>query len=77
MAFSRFSLTEFKAALFKPTQTACIHNPTIRALFQRLTDAGKPYMVAIVACMRKLLTICNAIIASGQPWNPEKSAATP
>lgn len=68
---------DVRAALFKPTQTACIHNPTIRAFYQRLRDAGKTYMVAIVACMRKLLTICNAILASGTPWNPTPRATTP
>ena len=66
-----------RAALFKPTETACVHNPIIRAFYQRLRDAGKTYMMAIVACMRKLLTICNAIIASGKPWNRDHYPATP
>ena len=66
-----------RAALFKPTETATIHNPIIRAFYQRLRDAGKTYLMAIVACMRKLLTICNAIIASGKPWSPDHYAPTP
>jgi transposase len=67
---------DVRAALFLPTQTACIHNPVLRTFYRRLKDAGKTHMVAIVACMRKLLTICNAIIASGKPWDPTFHAAT-
>jgi len=65
-----------RTALFLPTRTARIHNPVIRAFYQRLIKAGKLKMVATVACMRKLLTICNAILASQKPWNPEANAAT-
>jgi transposase len=67
---------DVRAALYWPTQSACVHNPVIRAFYKRLKDAGKEHRVALVACMRKLLTICNAIIASGQAWNPDKSSAT-
>jgi len=44
-------------------------DPTIRAFYQRLKAAGKPSKVALVACMRKLLTIINAILKPGNPWN--------
>ena len=43
-------------------------NPVIRAFYQRLLAAGKPKKVALVACMRKLLTILNAILKSQSPW---------
>lgn len=65
-----------RTALYMPTRTACRHNPVIRAFYQRLIDAGKPPLVAVIACMRKLLTICNAIVASQQPWNPDIKPAT-
>ena len=42
----------------------------IRALYQRLVSAGKPKKVALTACMRKLLTIVNAMVRTGQHWNP-------
>jgi transposase len=49
-------------------------NPTIRAFHLRLISAGKSKKVALVACMRKLLTILNAMVASNNPWNPEAIA---
>ena len=46
------------------------YNPVIRALYQRLVSAGKPKKVALTVCMRKLLTIVNAMVRTGQHWNP-------
>ena len=43
-------------------------NPTIRAFYQRLCQAGKAKKLAWTACMRKLLTILNAMLTSGTPW---------
>ncbi len=57
-----------RAALFVATMSAVRHNPIIRAFRQRLLAAGKPKMVAMVACMRKLLTILNAIVRDQKPW---------
>ena len=57
-----------RAALFVATMAAVRHNPTIRAFRQRLLAAGKPKMVAMIACMRKLLTILNAIARDQKPW---------
>lgn len=57
-----------RAVLYMATCSAVRHNPVIRTLYERLVAAGKRKKVALVACMRKLLTICNAIIASGTPW---------
>jgi len=59
-----------RAALFLATMAAVRHNPTIRAFRQRLLAKGKPKMVAMVACMRKLLTILNAILRDRTPWQP-------
>ena len=57
-----------RAVLYMATCSAVRHNPVIRAVYQRLVAAGKPKKRALVACMRKLLTICNAVIAHRTPW---------
>lgn len=46
------------------------HNPRLKAVYLRLRANGKPPKVAIVACMRKLLTILNTMIATASPWRP-------
>ena len=48
--------------------TAIRWNPTLRATYSRLVERGKPKKVAIVACIRKLLTILNAIIRTKSKW---------
>ena len=57
-----------RAALFVATMAAVRHNPIIRAFRERLLANGKPKMVVMVACMRKLLTILNAILRDQTPW---------
>jgi transposase len=57
-----------RAALYMAAVTATRCNPTSRALSTRLREGGKPAKVALVACMRKLLTIANAILRDGVPW---------
>jgi transposase len=49
---------------------AARHNEVIARFYKRLLAAGKPKKVALVACMRKLLVILNAMVKSKQPWNP-------
>ncbi len=51
------------------------HNPVLRAFYQRLVAAGKPKKVALTACMRKLLTICNAMLKHQTRWAPPPPAA--
>lgn len=60
-----------REALYMATVTATRCNPVIRRFYRRLISRGKPPKVALTACMRKLLTILNAIVRSGEPWNPE------
>jgi transposase len=60
-----------RATLFMCTLVASKHNPVIRALYQRLILAGKPKMVAITACMRKLLTIVNAMLRTNSYWSAD------
>jgi transposase len=57
-----------RAVLYMATLTATRYNAVIRGFYQRLCGAGKEKKVALVACMRKLLTILNAMIKSGAPW---------
>jgi len=59
---------DVRKVLYMSALVATRHNPVIRAFYQRLLAAGKPKKVAITACMRKLLTIMNAIVRSGSPW---------
>lgn len=59
---------QLRAALYMATLSATRYNPTLHACYQRLLAAGKAKKVALTACMRKLLTICNAIIKSNTPW---------
>jgi transposase len=51
-----------RAALYMGALVATRHNPTIKGFYKRLVAAGKPKKVALVACMRKLLTILNALM---------------
>lgn len=60
--------------LYMPTLVATRYNPEIAAFYQRLVERGKPKKVAIVACMRKLLIISNAMIRNRTPWCPELAA---
>lgn len=63
-----------RAALYMATLSAIRCNPLIRPLYQRLVAAGKPRMVALVACMRKLLVILNAMLKTKTRWQPHPAA---
>ena len=52
-----------------PTLVAVRHNPRIRDFYQHLLRQGKPKMVALVACMRKLLTLLNTLVRNQSSWN--------
>ena len=56
-------------ALFMPTLVATKHNPIIKDFYNRLLEKGKPKMVALIAAMRKLITILNVMIRDGKMWN--------
>jgi len=64
-----------RAVLYMAALVASKCNPVIRAFYQHLRAAGKPAKVALTACMRKLLTILNAIARSGIPWSPPHTLA--
>jgi transposase len=57
-----------RATLYMSALAATRYNPVIRAFYRRLCAAGKAKKVALTACMRKLLTILNAIVKHQTPW---------
>jgi transposase len=60
-----------RAILYMATLAATRHNATLRAHYTRLRATGKPAKVALVACMRKLLTILNALLRDGVRWTQQ------
>lgn len=58
-----------RGVLYMAALVATKRNATIRAFYQRLVTAGKPKKLALVACMRKLLTILNTIVRTRTPWS--------
>lgn len=68
---------KIRQALYMATLSAVRYNPVIKALFDRLTSqSGKPGKVALVACMRKLLTILNAMVKTQTTWRLMTPIAT-
>lgn len=59
-----------RAVLYMAALVATRHNPVIREFYERLLASGKPKKVALVACMRKLLSILNAVLRDRAPWHP-------
>ena len=59
-----------RSALYLSVWSASKWNPVIRLFYDRLKAKGKPAKVAQVACMRKLLTILNAMVRDGRRWDP-------
>ena len=57
-----------REALYMGALIASRFNPAIREFYERLLTAGKPKKVALVACMRKLLIILNAVMRDRTPW---------
>jgi len=60
-----------RAVLYMATLSAVQWNPQIKAVCDRLLSRGKPWKVMMVACMRKLLLLLNAIVKQGKPWSHE------
>lgn len=57
-----------RTGLYMATLSATRYNPIIRVFYQRLIQQGKPTKVALTACMRKLITILNAMVRDGNNW---------
>jgi transposase len=66
---------QIRQALYMAALTAKRCNPVVRTLYQRLTARGKPHKVAMVACMRKMLTILNTMAKNNAHWNPNLKTA--
>ena len=60
-----------RKVLFMAIMSAMQSNPKLKRQYTALKAAGKPPKVAMVACMRKLITILNVMVKTGQHWNPE------
>lgn len=66
---------QVRTVLFMATLCAIQHNPVIKAFYQRLVKNGKHKKVAIVACMRKMIVLLNAMVRDGTYWCEMKSVA--
>lgn len=60
-----------RSALFFPTLAAVRSNPDVRALYARLRTRGRPKMLALGACMHKLLRICYGVLKHQRPYQPQ------
>ena len=60
---------DVRAALYMGALVAARRNPLVKEFYERLVAAGKPKKVALVACMRKLLSILNAVLKHRTPWS--------
>jgi transposase len=60
--------SHIRAVLYMAVVAGTRFNPVIRHCFRRLRAAGKPAKVALTACMRRLITILNAMVKTHQPW---------
>jgi transposase len=58
-----------RTILYMPTLVAIRHNPPIKDFYQRLLANGKAKMTAVIACMRKLVTMLNALVRENRTWS--------
>jgi len=65
--------SRLRTALYMPTLVGIIHNPVLKQHYNHLLDKGKPKMVAVVACMKKLLLIIQAMLKKQQTFNCESA----
>jgi transposase len=68
---------EARNVLYMAVVTALRFNPVIKAFYERLKAKGKVGLVAITACIRKLLTILNSMLRHDTAWTAKEAAATP
>jgi transposase len=67
--------TRGRSALYWPAIAAALHGEAFAELRRRLIERGKPKMVAIAACMRKLVSVAYGVLKSGEPFDPKRAAA--
>lgn len=68
--------TKVRAVLYMATLVATRFNPVVRGWYQRLIATGKPKKVALVACMRKLLVVLNAMVRTRTRWQAQVAPTT-
>src|SRR5205085_8930035 len=68
--------SDVRSVLYMAALVATKHNPVIGDFYARLLEAGKPKKVALVACMRKLLTILNAMLRDSTRWDAARHLRT-
>lgn len=73
---TRGGRSQVRCVLYMATLVATKHNPVIRRFYQRLLSHGKLKMVALIAAMRKLLTILNGMVRNGEPWRLQPASPT-
>ena len=71
----RAGRVQVRAPVYMACLAAIRHNAPLRAFYRRLRAAAKPARLALVAVMRKLLTILNAILRDRRPWHGLAAAA--
>jgi transposase len=59
-----------RSGLYMAVVAASQHNPVLRSFYHRLVERGKPKQVALVACMRKLIVLLNAMVRDDRLWQP-------
>lgn len=62
-----------RKTLYMPALVGIVHNPKLKTFYQHLLKQGKPKMVALIACMRKLLMIVRTMLINKEPFNPQYS----
>jgi transposase len=62
-----------RRALFMASLSAVRHNPVLKAFYKRLVESGTSKKQALIACVRKLVTILNAMVRDEKEWNPKTS----
>jgi len=65
-----------RTTLYMATLSATTWNPPIKKFYQGLLSRGKPKKLALTACMRKLLTVLNAMIKQNKTWDPKLALAS-
>jgi len=62
---------QIRTVMYMAMMSAMQCNPVFKATYERLLAAGKAKKIAIIACVRKMVVILNAMVRDGLPWNPE------
>jgi transposase len=57
-----------RRVMYMAALSAIKHNPVIKKFYERLIEKGKPFKVAITACMRKMVTIMNVMVKKQEAW---------